>query len=78
MLMWRNWYTHSTQNAAGNHVGSSPTIGTSERDILTISLFFFVKGETRKGSWTVLAISKEIVKTRPKTVQWTVQTVDKP
>ena len=27
--MWRNWYTHSTQNAARNHVGSSPTIGTS-------------------------------------------------
>ena len=30
MPMWRNWYTHSTQNAAGNHVGSSPTIGTRE------------------------------------------------
>ena len=26
--MWRNWYTHSTQNAARNHVGSSPTIST--------------------------------------------------
>ncbi len=26
--MWRNWYTHITQNDAGNHVGSSPTIDT--------------------------------------------------
>ena len=28
MPMWRNWQTHMTQNHAGNHVGSSPTIGT--------------------------------------------------
>ncbi len=28
MLMWRNWQTHWTQNPAGNHVGSSPTIST--------------------------------------------------
>lgn len=28
MSMWRNWYTHITQNDAGNHVGSSPTIDT--------------------------------------------------
>ena len=28
--MWRNWQTHQTQNLAGNHVGSSPTIGTNE------------------------------------------------
>ena len=26
--LWRNWQTHTTQNRAGNHVGSSPTIGT--------------------------------------------------
>ena len=25
--LWRNWYTHMTQNHAGNHVGSSPTSG---------------------------------------------------
>lgn len=31
MQMWRNWYTHSTQNAAGNHVGSSPTICTNSK-----------------------------------------------
>ena len=30
MPMWRNWQTHMTQNHAGNHVGSSPTIGTNE------------------------------------------------
>ncbi len=28
MPEWRNWQTHSTQNAAGNRVGSSPTLGT--------------------------------------------------
>ena len=28
MPMWRNWQTHWIQNPAGNHVGSSPTIGT--------------------------------------------------
>ena len=31
MPEWRNWQTHTTQNRAGNHVGSSPTIGTRER-----------------------------------------------
>ena len=34
MQMWRNWYTHSTQNAAGNHVGSSPTICTNKQRTL--------------------------------------------
>ena len=28
MPEWRNWQTHTTQNRAGNHVGSSPTLGT--------------------------------------------------
>ena len=28
--MWRNWQTHWIQNPAGNHVGSSPTIGTND------------------------------------------------
>ena len=28
--MWRNWQTHMTQNHAGNHVGSSPTLGTKK------------------------------------------------
>ena len=30
MPLWRNWYTPSTQNAARNHVGSSPTNGTND------------------------------------------------
>lgn len=34
MPLWRNWYTHSTQNAARNHVGSSPTNGTTIRVLL--------------------------------------------
>lgn len=33
--MWRNWQTHSTQNAAGNHVGSSPTISTNDVSVRT-------------------------------------------
>ena len=32
MPMWRNWQTHTTQNRTGNHVGSSPTIGTSMKN----------------------------------------------
>ena len=28
MPEWRNWQTHWIQNPAGNHVGSSPTLGT--------------------------------------------------
>lgn len=27
--VWRNWQTHRTQNAAGNHAGSSPATGTT-------------------------------------------------
>ena len=38
MPMWRNWQTHMTQNHAGNHVGSSPTIGTK-----SILYSFFLK-----------------------------------
>lgn len=29
MLVWWNWQTHSTQNATGNRVGSSPTTSTT-------------------------------------------------
>ena len=35
MPMWRNWQTHWIQNPAGNHVGSSPTIGTNDVSALT-------------------------------------------
>ena len=35
MPMWRNWQTHQTQNLAGNHVGSSPTIGTNDVSVRT-------------------------------------------
>ena len=44
MPMWRNWQTHMTQNHAGNHVGSSPTIGTPSQNSLEskdFRLFFF-------------------------------------
>ena len=49
--MWRNWYTHSTQNAAGNHVGSSPTIGTKNKKHI-VDVFFILWNAmvgTRKG-----------------------------
>ena len=29
MPEWRNWQTHTTQNRAGNHAGSSPASGTN-------------------------------------------------
>ena len=47
--MWRNWYTHSTQNAARNHVGSSPTIGTIKKDMDIIHIFLIFKWWARKG-----------------------------
>ena len=39
MPEWRNWQTHTTQNRAGNHVGSSPTLGTKK--IITAKLWLF-------------------------------------
>ena len=41
MPMWRNWQTHMTQNHAGNHVGSSPTIGTNGESVRTKGTDFF-------------------------------------
>ena len=35
MPEWRNWQTHTTQNRAGNHVGSSPTLGTNDVSVRT-------------------------------------------
>ena len=37
MPEWRNWQTHTTQNRAGNHVGSSPTLGTNKVSVRTPS-----------------------------------------
>ncbi len=54
MPEWRNWQTHTTQNRAGNHVGSSPTLGTKKN--LTAKLWeFFLQKEsgTRKGGCQV-------------------------
>ena len=50
--MWRNWQTHQTQNLAGNHVGSSPTIGTKNSSICKLSKYYFlyqISSGTRKG-----------------------------
>ena len=48
MPMWRNWQTHMTQNHAGNHVGSSPTIGTKAP---FKGAFLFVIFEKMAKSW---------------------------
>lgn len=37
--VWRNWHTHLTQNQAmNNHVGSSPTTGTTKVALKTFIL----------------------------------------
>ena len=41
MPEWRNWQTHTTQNRAGNHVGSSPTLGTRNKETQIFSVFFY-------------------------------------
>ena len=51
MPMWRNWQTHMTQNHAGNHVGSSPTIGTK---ISLQELNFYKKLKSRFSQFLFL------------------------
>ena len=41
MPEWRNWQTHTTQNRAGNHVGSSPTLGTRNKNVVNATFFYF-------------------------------------
>ena len=48
MPMWRNWQTHQTQNLAGNHVGSSPTIGTNSIGVREDFYFYMEKLENEK------------------------------
>ena len=43
MPEWRNWQTHTTQNRAGNHVGSNPTFGTKKARLLSC-FFYFLDG----------------------------------
>ena len=52
MPEWRNWQTHTTQNRAGNHVGSSPTLGTIDKKAQKICVFLFsiFNSGTRKGT----------------------------
>ena len=55
MPMWRNWYTHSTQNAAGNHVGSSPTIGTNDVSVRT---FRTDRYKNQSVKWLIFSFAK--------------------
>ena len=41
MPEWRNWQTHTTQNRAGNHAGSSPALGTSKKEDVKSSFFTY-------------------------------------
>ena len=55
MPMWRNWYTHITQNDANNiHVGSSPTIGTNDLTIPKISSIINNSNNSTFRSWIFL------------------------
>ena len=53
MPEWRNWQTHTTQNRAGNHVGSSPTIGTKKNfwGRFQKVLFLLTLGENPQLCW---------------------------
>ena len=66
MSMWRNWYTHITQNDAGNHVGSSPTIDTItqipfEDGELLSSFSFFLSVSLKVSSKTLAEIFLELL-----------------
>ena len=70
--MWRNWQTHTTQNRAGNHVGSSPTIGTREKIQAKLGFFCRIK---KVGLEKELYRSFRQVKAcmkRGKMVRWTI------
>ena len=55
MPMWRNWQTHWIQNPAGNHVGSSPTIGTNDVSALTNKID---KYKNQSIKWLIFSFSK--------------------
>ena len=60
MPEWRNWQTHTTQNRAGNHVGSSPTLGTRNKSTDKVCAFYFciITSGARKGVVCVLGQSR--------------------
>ena len=68
--MWRNWQTHMTQNHAGNHVGSSPTIGTI-KSIAKAMLKIFKNVGLEKERTEVSGQLRSVMK-RGKIVQWTI------
>ena len=62
MPMWRNWQTHTTQNRAGNHVGSSPTIGTRSQTIQVLKyqcLYGFVFEKVCNRLSKILILGKQ-------------------
>ena len=60
MPEWRNWQTHTTQNRAGNHVGSSPTLGTNDVSVRTkLSRRYKYHSEKDGIFYCKIAIQKE-------------------
>ena len=70
--MWRNWQTHQTQNLTGNHVGSSPTIGTKKSIAKLCFLFCKLVGLEKEGLSFVSV--KADTKLKTKIVLWTIFT----
>ena len=64
--MWRNWQTHQTQNLTGNHVGSSPTIGTKKSIAKLCFLFCKLVGLEKEGLSFVSVKADTKLKTKTK------------
>ena len=56
MPEWRNWQTHWIQNPAGNHVGSSPTLGTNDVSVRT---FYRTDDMKINQKWLIFFIAKK-------------------
>lgn len=57
------WQTHMTQNHAGNHAGSSPTIGTNDVSVRTNRTDRY---ENQSVKWLIFSFAKNHPKTTMK------------
>ena len=79
MPLWRNWYTHSTQNAAGNHVGSSPTNGTNDVSVRT-NRTELIQNQSEKNlvDFFLLSINNmKIIQTNPTFINGSIRKLEK-
>ena len=70
--MWRNWQTHTTQNRTGNHVGSSPTIGTKQENGIADAIFLFEAVGLEKEGKQFQGLPAARLEISLKIVQWTI------